>query len=164
MCRCSSTATFQTLLLAPKRSGIHSLYRWPLDAIEELTTGQAHQILVNSKFTQGASCCDGLLTAFTFSWRTWLCMAMLHERSILYIWQVWNTQQDCAGIFQETFRRLDRQGKVPEVFYPAVPITRDDELAEAQRTWQTVLKPELAAFMEGKHVFLSINRFERKKV
>ena len=82
----------------------------------------------------------------------------------MYIWQVWNTQQDCAGIFRETFRRLDRQGKVPEVFYPAVPIPTDDELAEAQRTWRTVLKPQLAAFMEGKHVFLSINRFERKKV
>ncbi len=53
---------------------------------------------------------------------------------------------------------------MPEVFYPAVPITMDNEHAEAQRTWQTVLKPELAAFMEGKHVFLSINRFERKKV
>ena len=74
-----------------------------------------------------------------------------------------DTQQDCAGIFRETFRRLDRQGKVPEVFYPAVPIPTDDELAEAQRTWRTVL-PQLAAFMEGKCVFLSINRFERKKV
>ena len=44
---------FPDLLLAQKRSGIRAIYRWPLDAIEELTTGQAHQILVNSRYTQG---------------------------------------------------------------------------------------------------------------
>ena len=46
---------FPDLLLAQKRSGIHALYRAPLDAVEELTTGQAHQILVNSRYTQGES-------------------------------------------------------------------------------------------------------------
>ena len=44
---------FPDLLLAQKRSGLHALYRAPLDAVEEFTTGQAHQILVNSKYTQG---------------------------------------------------------------------------------------------------------------
>ena len=33
-----------------------------------------------------------------------------------------------------------------------------------QRAWRETLKPEVAAFMEGKRIFLSINRFERKKV
>lgn len=49
---------FPDLLLAQKRSGIRRLYRAPLDAVEETTTGQAHQILVNSKYTQGARCSD----------------------------------------------------------------------------------------------------------
>ena len=69
-----------------------------------------------------------------------------------------------AGIFGETFRRLDRQGRVPEVFYPAVPIPTEEELIEAQRSWQSILSADTAAFMRGKRVFLSINRFERKKV
>lgn len=56
--RCAATQVlfychFPDLLLAQKRSGIHGLYRAPLDAAEELTTGQAHKILVNSKYTQG---------------------------------------------------------------------------------------------------------------
>ena len=67
-------------------------------------------------------------------------------------------------MFGDTFKRLSRQGKVPEVFYPAVPIPIAEELAHMQRTWREILKPEVAAFMEGKRVFLSINRFERKKV
>lgn len=51
---------FPDLLLAQKRSGIRAMYRWPLDAIEELTTGQAHQILVNSRYTQGELACCAL--------------------------------------------------------------------------------------------------------
>ena len=50
------------------------------------------------------------------------------------------------------------------MFYPAVPIPTEEELEEAQRSWQSVLRPEAAALMRGKRVFLSINRFERKKV
>ena len=53
---------------------------------------------------------------------------------------------------------------MPEVFYPAVPIPSDEGLKKAQRSWQSVLRPEAAAFMQGKRVFVSINRFERKKV
>lgn len=69
-----------------------------------------------------------------------------------------------VGIFRKTFRRLNGQGKVPEVFYPAVPIPTEEELIEAQRSWQSVLSSDTAAFMRGKRAFLSINRFERKKV
>ncbi len=69
-----------------------------------------------------------------------------------------------TDIFGETFRRLNRQGRVPEVFYPAVPIPTEEELKEAQRSWESVLSSDTAAFLRGKRVFLSINRFERKKV
>jgi len=53
---------------------------------------------------------------------------------------------------------------VPDVFYPAVPIPTDAQLQHMHSSWRDVLKPEVAAFMKGKRVFLSINRFERKKV
>jgi len=79
-----------------------------------------------------------------------------------YMWGKWGVC--CAGIFGETFKRLNRQGKVPDVFYPAVPIPTDTQLQHMHSSWRDVLKPEVAAFMKGKRVFLSINRFERKKV
>lgn len=43
---------FPDLLLAQRRSPLHSLYRAPLDWIEQTTTGQADSVLVNSKFTR----------------------------------------------------------------------------------------------------------------
>lgn len=43
---------FPDLLLATNRSTIHSLYRAPLDYIEESSTGGADMILVNSAFTR----------------------------------------------------------------------------------------------------------------
>ena len=45
---------FPDLLLTQRRSALHGAYRRVLDAVEEASTGQAHQILVNSLFTQGA--------------------------------------------------------------------------------------------------------------
>ena len=44
---------FPDQLLAKRRSRLHAAYRVLMDAIEESSTGQAHQILVNSSFTQG---------------------------------------------------------------------------------------------------------------
>jgi len=43
---------FPDLLLSPNRSGLKVLYRAPLDWLEEVTTGLAHTILVNSNFTK----------------------------------------------------------------------------------------------------------------
>ena len=42
---------FPDLLLTPRKTFLKSLYRKPIDYVEEKTTGMAHQILVNSKFT-----------------------------------------------------------------------------------------------------------------
>ena len=44
---------FPDLLLAARRSRLHSAYRAPLDWLEQATTGAAHSIVVNSVFTQG---------------------------------------------------------------------------------------------------------------
>ncbi|KAK9916683.1 hypothetical protein WJX75_005759 [Coccomyxa subellipsoidea] len=108
---------FPDQLLAKRRSRLHSSYRAVLDAVEEYTTGQAHQLLVNSTFTQ--------------------------------------------GVFLKTFRRLKKRGIVPSVFYPAVQLPSDEDAAEVD--WEYRLDPDLAGFLHGKRVFLSINRFERKK-
>ncbi len=42
---------FPDMLLTQRRSFLKSLYRAPIDWLEEKTTGMAHTILVNSKFT-----------------------------------------------------------------------------------------------------------------
>ena len=41
------------LLLAQRRPGLHQLYRLPLDWLEQVTTGQADRIVVNSAYTAG---------------------------------------------------------------------------------------------------------------
>lgn len=46
----------------------------------------------------------------------------------------------------------------------AVPIPAPEDLAETEASWRRGLPKELAAFAEGGATFLSINRFERKKV
>lgn len=43
---------FPDYLLAPRKSLLKSLYRIPFDWVEAFTTGMAHTIVVNSKFTR----------------------------------------------------------------------------------------------------------------
>ena len=45
---------FPDFLLARPAGWLHRLYRSVLDNLEEATTGAAHLVLVNSRFTQGA--------------------------------------------------------------------------------------------------------------
>lgn len=111
---------FPDLLLAKRRSALHSTYRAPLDWFEETTTGMADAILVNSKFTQ--------------------------------------------RVFAQTFRRLHRRGISPAVLYPAVNIPSMSELKAAQDVWKDVLPKEIIKVVGKGPIFLSINRFERKKV
>ncbi len=44
---------FPDLLLAKPLSWMHRMYRAPLDALEQASTGMAHRVLVNSEFTKG---------------------------------------------------------------------------------------------------------------
>lgn len=69
-----------------------------------------------------------------------------------------------AGVFAQTFTRLAAAGVRPEVLYPAVAIPSQAELSEAETWWHECLPAEAASFVAGGPTFLSINRFERKKV
>lgn len=42
---------FPDQLLTDRKSCLKKAYRWPIDKLEEITTGMAHRVLVNSKFT-----------------------------------------------------------------------------------------------------------------
>lgn len=44
---------FPDMLLAPRTGALRALYRAPFDALEEVATGLAHGVLVNSRFTRG---------------------------------------------------------------------------------------------------------------
>jgi alpha-1,3/alpha-1,6-mannosyltransferase len=52
---------FPDMLLAQRSSPLRALYRAPLDALEQFSTGYAHAVLVNSKFTAA-------VFARTFTW------------------------------------------------------------------------------------------------
>lgn len=69
-----------------------------------------------------------------------------------------------VGIFAQTFRRLQARGVVPQVLYPAVQLPSVGALQISQQQWQHEVSPELAQFMQSGPLFVSINRFERKKV
>lgn len=102
---------FPDQLLSQPGSVLKSLYRAPLNWLEETTTGQAHQILVNSKFT--------------------------------------------AGVFRDTFKRLQ---VVPDVLYPTVNTDMFDNTTPLPIN--QILSME---FPNDSILFLSINRYERKK-
>ena len=77
---------------------------------------------------------------------------------------VLSESQHPAGVFLETFVRLRKRGIVPAVLHPAVEPPSEQALAEMRATWRAELDVGLAGFVAGKRLFLSINRFERKKV
>lgn len=105
---------FPDLLLSQRSSVIKSLYRMPLDYLEQSSTGAADLILVNSNFT--------------------------------------------AGVFGQTFSRLNSQGVRPAVLYPAVVIPSEAELQDAAKVWKKQLGQEVVQFIGDKPMFLSINR------
>ncbi|XP_067941099.1 alpha-1,3/1,6-mannosyltransferase ALG2-like [Watersipora subatra] len=100
---------FPDMLLTQRNSLLKKLYRWPIDWLEEVTTGRADKVLVNSKFT--------------------------------------------AGVFKETFSRLSHI--TPEVVYPIPNVEAlEGQSGELNPDWQV---PKAST------IFLSINRYERKK-
>lgn len=102
---------FPDQLLAAKGSVLKEWYRYPLNAWEEWTTGQADNILVNSKFTR--------------------------------------------QIFKDTFRSLTT---VPDVLYPSLNTKYFDENSGVE-----VNDPITTKLGSDDIVFLSINRYDRKK-
>ncbi|KAH3694891.1 alpha-1,3/1,6-mannosyltransferase ALG2-like [Dreissena polymorpha] len=112
--RCSSAKVlfychFPDMLLAKHDSLLKRIYRAPLDLLEEWTTGLAHVVLVNSKFT--------------------------------------------ASVFKKTFRSLS--SCEPAVLYP-IPDFSAFQKPVAQPTDDLIPSNK-------KLIFLSINRYERKK-
>jgi alpha-1,3/alpha-1,6-mannosyltransferase len=101
---------FPDLLLTDRRHWLKRLYRAPLDWLEEYTTGLAHCVLVNSRFT--------------------------------------------AQVFRETFRSISHI--VPEVLYPVPDCFGAHQVADEVSI--NSLIPTNATT-----IFLSINRYERKK-
>ena len=68
-------------------------------------------------------------------------------------------------MFAETFTRLHRRGIAPAVLHPAVQPPTEAALRDSASGWRSRLDRDLVAFLENAAaVFLSINRFERKKV
>ncbi|XP_050189222.1 alpha-1,3/1,6-mannosyltransferase ALG2 [Myiozetetes cayanensis] len=100
---------FPDQLLTTRESFLKRLYRWPLDWLEEYTTGMADCIVVNSKFT--------------------------------------------ASVFKDTFKSLSHIN--PDVLYPSLNIS----------SFETIVPADIADLlpMKKKFLFLSINRYERKK-
>ncbi|KAK9831856.1 hypothetical protein WJX81_002186 [Elliptochloris bilobata] len=110
---------FPDLLLVQRRSRLRSLYRAPLNRIEEVSTGCADRLLVNSNFTNET--------------------------------------------FVRTFRRLVKRDVLPGVLHPAVRVPSQTDLERVAERWREHFPADLAHFLEGGPVFLSVNRFERKK-
>ena len=100
---------FPDRLLAKSGSVLKKFYRKPLDYFEEVTTGKADKILVNSKFT--------------------------------------------SRVFKETFRRLKID---PDVLYPSLNTNYFDETTPNE-------EDKFGGISNDAFVFLSINRYERKK-
>ncbi|NWI15700.1 ALG2 mannosyltransferase, partial [Crypturellus soui] len=100
---------FPDQLLTKRESFLKRLYRFPLDWLEEYTTGMADCIVVNSKFT--------------------------------------------AGVFKDTFKSLSHIN--PEVLYPSLNT----------KSFETIVPADIAELIpqKKKFLFLSINRYERKK-
>lgn len=99
---------FPDQLLTQRTNWLKKVYRWPIDKLEEYTTGRAHQVLVNSKFT--------------------------------------------STIFHQTFKTLSHVQ--PTVLYPSLNFS---SFSQKPAELSNMFPPSV------KCVFLSINRYERKK-
>lgn len=102
---------FPDQLLAQRGGVLKEWYRMPLNILEEITTGKADSILVNSKFTR--------------------------------------------GIFKETFKSLT---VTPNILYPSLNTKYFDENSGVE-----IIDGIKNKLKDDQIVFLSINRFERKK-
>eukprot|EP00850_Spirogloea_muscicola_P016027 SM000127S26643 [mRNA] locus=s127:200907:203569:+ [translate_table: standard] len=114
-------------LLATRTTAVKQLYRQPIDWIEQVTTGQADQIVVNSTFT--------------------------------------------AETFSQAFQSLSSRGLKPAVLYPAVDVAQYDSIAPPtppKRNMTSITRAggnlaDIPGLPADSRIFLSINRFERKK-
>ena len=124
---------FPDQLLTQRKSFLKKLYRAPIDWFEEKTTGMAHCLLVNSKFTGSVQFMNP-----TQQWHLKLFILFCNF---------------AAGVFKNTFTSL---GHIePEVLYPIPDFSAFDQPVEKPS------KDLMPA--DANVTFLSINRYERKK-
>ncbi|KAL6071765.1 Alpha-1,3-mannosyltransferase-like protein [Balamuthia mandrillaris] len=107
---------FPDQLLTQRKSFLKKLYRWPIDWVEEITTGMADIVLVNSIFTQQT--------------------------------------------FLNTFQRLAQRDDPPTVVYPSINFQQYDMQEEGSDDENKNKANEEEA---EELMFLSVNRYERKK-
>ncbi|CAL8087079.1 unnamed protein product [Calicophoron daubneyi] len=119
---------FPDLLLTERRSILKKIYRWPIDYVEERSTGCADKILVNSNFTAGV-----FHTTFT----------SLKETRVEVVYPV---------------SSLDNL-KLP----PAVLDVQDVSKCTGDKMLCRKALPTGTIPASSKFVFVSINRYERKK-
>lgn len=105
---------FPDQLLTKRTSIWKTVYRWPIDWLEEITTGMADVIMVNSRFTD--------------------------------------------SVFRKTFKSLS--SAKTHILHPSLNTVEFDKAKEKYRKF-TLSKNTFPLSVET--VFLSINRFERKK-
>ena len=137
------------LLSTDRRSLLKRAYRAPLDYLEEVTTGAATKVLVNSKFTSSI-----FREAFPRLGDV--------ELGVLYPAVKWDGDQaeQSNGVGEEEQKRK-RKGKKKTK-------TKERGKSPGRRRGAKAIadfdvRPEIAAIPDDRVVLLSINRFERKK-
>lgn len=127
----------QLLCVYDKRNDFFKrIYRAPLDWLEMTTTGMADRILVNSQFTKN-------IFHETF--------ASLKDKQIDILYPSLNTE-----VFDSCLNELSNQDDEEKG-------EQDDSGSSDPNTIKKVNKTELAKSVNKKFLFLSINRYERKK-
>lgn len=135
---------FPDQLLSPRKSLLKSIYRWPFDAFEELTTGCAHRIVVNSGFTRATF-------QATFKRLKGVTPAILYPCI-----QVDRTLKCVPATARRNERRRARNNSSPSPPPPAA--LRDPPLTAIHHGTCRYTAPNAEPA-----VLLSINRYERKK-
>lgn len=183
---------FPDKLLFPHTGAIYRAYRVPLNWLEEVTTGGRAGRRRCSQTWKVAQAwhrtCSVVKVVLRLDSATRAMVAspalaprhVHHRLTTIEMANGPNTRAYCtagaaheilvnsaftAAAFRRGFPRLAARGLQPAVLHPAVSIPSDQALADAAAAWADELPLELAAFAsQGRGpLFLSINRFERKK-
>jgi alpha-1,3/alpha-1,6-mannosyltransferase len=164
---------YPDMLLTERTSLIKKVYRAPIDFLEEITTDQADEILVNSKFTAGV---------FQRTFKS-------IKRDPTVIYPTVHTDRITAGKpSSKASSAQSSQNQSPTASTstsasssPANPSSPETQAADKEKhsspsslsepsrsgslslSKGTVIIPESLVELAGKRFFLSLNRYERKK-
>lgn len=142
---------FPDQLLTDRTTFLKRLYRTPLDWLEERSTGLAHLLLVNSHFT-GMNTNGKFHTVFDKSYLLHFILRCKCSDYFVTFW--WN--YIAAKIFKDTFKSLSHMET--HVLYPSLDTAMYDKVLKNPLKLDASSLPSTAEL-----IFLSINRYERKK-